>query len=405
MLALIAMALGLGIGLNGKSSSYTFDWSSSSSSDSGTGSTTADGTTNNNNNNDVGQCGGSPRNQIRRQVLSATVLDSNLFMFARGQDNSTWYRSLPTDFIASRNNSDWSRLLPSSTDTFAGPPTAISWLGSRLNVFAPSSHLSNVLTASYVNGTWTSFWENLGASAASPVALCTVPAGAFVEDLDRIDQWVIDSHNDHGVVHDGWNFAQNDFYPAPAKSEWDTTMSDLASASMPAILCHKTDPIYSLLVFGNSTDSLRIRHYLGATDSWTDWADLGGTFRGDPVAVDFRGGQQFHFFGTGTDGIIYTFIWSNGTQATTVGYRPEMVSLQGNFSSVPSAVVTETEGDDGQVDVVALGADGAVKHRAFRMGSWGRTGRIWTWGVGFRTAPRWCLALRIQTRETRRGLL
>ncbi|KAK3315817.1 hypothetical protein B0H66DRAFT_604128 [Apodospora peruviana] len=305
--------------------------------------------------------------QIHRHILSAAALDSTLHIFARGKDKDIWFRSLEGQDATWTG--PWKQLLGGG-EAFAGPPTAITWQSSRINVFAPSTKGSNVLTAGYQSGAWTQNWENLGESVSTPVALCDLPEhlehGATASTPERIDQWVV-SQVTGSVIHNLWNPEVNDF-DQPANGEaWDATMDGLASASMPGIVCSANDPAHSLLVYANGTDSVRLRHYQYETGAWDPWIDLGGRFRGDPVLMRTGGREQggFNFFGVGMDGAMYTFNWTN---ATGLAYRPPITSLGGNFSSVPSAVVTGHR--PLQIDVVALGVDGKIKHRAFRSGRW-----------------------------------
>ncbi|KAK3335105.1 hypothetical protein B0T19DRAFT_451883, partial [Cercophora scortea] len=338
---------------------------------------------------DTTTCDNKPHNLIRRQVLAIAAMQSTVFIFGRGRDSNIWYRSGSISEVSTGNsitstaswNNSWIQLT-NNESTFSGPPSAVSWQNSKLSVFAPQTHLSNISTAIYTltAGNRFSDWSNLGAAAGSPVALCTLPAGAtsgnfVVTPVDRIDQWIVDS-SALDIRHNVWDQSTGEFYSQRHSGEW---MNDLLrpSASMPALLCHKQDPLHILLMYENGTDGLLLRYYLGQpTGGWSPaWVDLGGTFRGDPVAVDVEGGSAFHFFGIGADGQMYTFKWSNNTRVKKgddAAYQPQLVSLGGNFSSVPSAVVSQVGNDVEQVDVVARGADGVIKHKAFRHGSWGQ---------------------------------
>ncbi|KAK3372667.1 hypothetical protein B0H63DRAFT_551511 [Podospora didyma] len=325
---------------------------------------------------------GANTTSIRRQLLAVTAVNSTLYVFARGQDNDIWFRMRSTDSTTANRSAtwggDWSKPFgDGSSTTFSGPPTAVTWEENRINVFAPSSRLANVLTASFVNGAWSNGWGNLGVTTASPVALCKMADfypgpgdnGTQGDYLDRIDQWITDNKTAN-VFHNFWLHEDNGFLFPDDSSGWDSTTASLPSAAMPAAVCHKADPLHTLLLYGEGTDSLRMRYWLNSTGDWTPWIELGGNFRGDPVVVSVGQGEQFHFFGIGADKKMYTFLWSNGTQSTSVEYRPELRSLDGSFSSVPSAIVTETGNSSVQVHVIGRGTDGFVKHRVFRDGAW-----------------------------------
>ncbi|KAK4444489.1 hypothetical protein QBC34DRAFT_415025 [Podospora aff. communis PSN243] len=117
-------------------------------------------------------------------------------------------------------------------------------------------------------------------------------------------------------------------------------------------------------MYAEGGDSVRFRHYTGSNRVWNSWVDIGGEFKGDPVLVPVNE-TYFTFFGIHVDGDIVTFNWTN---ATGVGYRPALASLGGNFTSMPSAIVSNT--NPLRLDVVALGMGGNYEHKTFRDGRW-----------------------------------
>lgn len=68
------------------------------------------------------------------------------------------------------------------------------------------------------------------------------------------------------------------------------------------------------------------------------------------------------FFGIGVDYAMYHFSCS-----TSAGYSP-LDSLGGSFASIPSVIVSK---DGFRIDVVVLGRDGRIKHRALKGSTWG----------------------------------
>ena len=340
--------------------------------------TTANGTGDDNSTSANSSCG-SIRHPVRRQVLAAAAAESTLFLFARGTDDDVWYRSLGGGGGGGNESwlHPWLPLVPGGT-ALAGPPTAIAWAPwghARVSVFAAAADARHsVLTTTYGNGSWRANWENLGESAASPVALCRLPAGfesSAAGTPERIDQWVVNRAS-RGIFHDFWQYVVDGFQEPATYTEWEGSMANQASASMPGVVCRGLDPIHSLLMYANGTDSVRFRHYTGASRVWNPWVDLGGTFKGDPVLLP-TGDMTFSFFGIDYAGAIWTFNWTN---VTGVGYRPAMTSLGGNFSSMPSAVLTTTSNfpisgnAPPRIDVVALGQDGRLKHQASVDGAW-----------------------------------
>ncbi|KAK0707310.1 hypothetical protein B0H67DRAFT_647505 [Lasiosphaeris hirsuta] len=304
-------------------------------------------------------CGTQP-STLHRQLLSASSIASHTFLFARGTDGGVHILE---------NLRTWLPL--GATSVFSGPPTAIAWRPwgqPRVSVFAPSANAqASVLTATWGNGSWDANWENLGESAGSAVALCRLPEGyisSAAGSPERIDQWVV-NRDSRGVFHDFWQYLVDDFQEPATYTEWEGSMANQASAGGAAVVCRGTDPMHTLVVYANGTDSVRFRHYMGGLRTWNPWIDLGGEFVGDPVLLEV-GESNFNFFGVGVDGGLHTFNWTN---ATGPGYRPAVVALGGNFSSVPSAVVTSK--DPMRLDVVGRGVDGFVKHLAYRNQKWG----------------------------------
>lgn len=316
-------------------------------------------------------CGTNP-SQLHRQLLSAASIDSRLFLFGRGTDGGIHVLD---------NLRTWS---PLGTSLFAGPPTSIAWhpwSQPRVTVFAPSINAkTSVLTTTWGNGSWDANWENLGESAGSPVAVCRLPEGyisSAVGSPERIDQWVVNRES-RGVFHDFWQYLVDDFQEPATYTEWEGSMANQASAGGAGVVCRGSDPMHTLVVYANGTDSVRFRHYMGGLRTWNPWIDLGGEFVGDPVLLEV-GESMFSFFGIGSEGGLHTFNWTN---ATGPGYRPAVVSLGGGFASVPSAVVTSRE--PLRLDVVGLGVDGDVKHIAYRDQKWGEWEDL---GVQASTAP------------------
>lgn len=85
-------------------------------------------------------------------------------------------------------------------------------------------------------------------------------------------------------------------------------------------------------------------------------ANLGGSFQGEPVVISV-GTNRIHFFGIGQDGAaMHHFGFNSDTQKYT-----KLVNLGGSFQSVASAVATS---NNTRLDVVALGTNGNLRHRA-----------------------------------------
>jgi len=316
-------------------------------------------------------CGTHPK-PIRRQLLAAVQHKGDVYLFARAQDLSIRYR------VLSGSDSTWKgpwENWVATGDTFVGPPTAVAWKpweDDRLHVFAPANNDKyNVLAAGFMNGSHPATWENLGESTATPVSLCLIPKG-FVSSAagspERIDQWVV-NRTTKMIAHNFWNSAIENFQEPATYADWEVSPSVQASASTLAMVCRKNDPIHTVVMYASGTDSVRFRHYTAENRLWNSWVDIGGDFVGDPVLLQTTD-MSFQFFGINSTGMMQNFIWTN---VTGVGYRPPWVHLGGNFSSMPSAVVSDDANPNAlELDVVALGTDGNLKHKAFRNESWAR---------------------------------
>lgn len=313
-------------------------------------------------------CGTHPK-PIRRQLLAAVQHKGDVYVFARGLDLSIRHR------VLSGSDSTWKGPWENwvgTGDTFVGPPTAVAWKpweDARLHVFAPANNGKyNVLAAGYMNGSHPATWENLGESTATPVSLCLIPKG-FVSSAagspERIDQWVV-NRTTKMIAHNFWNSAIENFQEPATYADWEVSPSVQASASTLAMVCRRDDPIHTVVMYASGTDSVRFRHYTAENRLWNSWVDIGGDFVGDPVLLQTTD-MSFQFFGINSTGMMQNFIWSN---VTGVGYRPPWVHLGGNFSSMPSAMVSDA--NPLELDVVALGTDGNLKHKAFRNESWVR---------------------------------
>ncbi|KAK4221035.1 hypothetical protein QBC38DRAFT_550294 [Podospora fimiseda] len=330
-------------------------------------------------NNSQSICNGDPRNQIRRQVLSAEYIDNKLMLFGRNkEDNGIYYLSLPS----MPSSPVWERLL--APETFLSPPTTMTWDFNgtrRLSLFAVSSHLSNVLTASYFSGKgggWEQKWTNLGATSISTVSLCKIPGGSrFLEHegpAERIDQYIIES-NTRDLAHKIWVQKTDSYLEFWDRGMVNPPLSSVVSKSASAIICGRESPLASILVYSNETDTVKLRHSSVDPMGWTDWVDLGGRFVGDPVASVYNpeadSEREFHFLGTGVNGRINTFKWVNGTDALSNKYKPNLFDLEGDFGSVPSVVVTVSKNKQRQMHVVAARRnDGGLMHKVYQNGGW-----------------------------------
>ena len=290
------------------------------------------------------------------QVLSATSVGSpsQLFVFGLGLGGELLYR------IGTKVG--WTGAWVSAGSSIAGQPSAITWYNNqKLSLFAVSSPKRNVLTKTYSGGVW-SDWEDIGGSIAGRLSLCrmnwTTPGVIY----DRIDVWGTDSNS--GVDQKNWyNPAVGD-YRAPAEQPaWESTNLQLASS--PAISCRNEDNVHDVVAFAKGTRALEVNQYSISKLAWRGWVNRGGNFLADPVILE-TGNRRFDVFAIGSDFSMYYFSWINDV------YLP-LESIGGSFQSVPSVVISK--GSVERIDVLALGTDDMLKHRAMNV-----TGSKWTTG-------------------------
>jgi hypothetical protein len=97
-----------------------------------------------------------------------------------------------------------------------------------------------------------------------------------------------------------------------------------------------------------------------AAGGWTSWADVGGVVAGDPAVASWSA-SRLDVVAVGGDGAL----WHRASNDAGRSWGP-WTRLGGAFTSSPSAV----SWGPGRVDVVARGADGAVWRTALSDGRW-----------------------------------
>ena len=256
--------------------------------------------------------------------------------------------------------SDWTSL----GGEFASPPAAVEFTyfgNSTLGLFALGSPFQNLLARFFRNGELSPSWENLNVPGSrSHIGLCRVtpPGSAHV--------WVTNGpDNNLTLYHKYWNTDPNTL-PSPAwrdDVDYWPRFREVAPASAVGIAC-RIDPMYhDVVVYTQQNGSVTHTQFVSPlTGQWSPWNNRGGSFIGDPVLVSV-GNDRVDFFGIGIDKAMYHYV------STTGGGFSALDSLGGSFASIPSVVASR---DGGRLDVVALGRDGHLKHRAMKGSIWGR---------------------------------
>ena len=216
-------------------------------------------------------------------------------------------------------------------------PAAVSWGGSRLDVFARGTdgalwHLGD-------GSTWAA-WESLaGQITSSPAVASWGP--------DRLD--VFARGDGGGLWHRPWTGA--------AWGAWANLGGQLGSA--PAAVSWGPNRVD---VFTRGADSA-LWHVWWDGKSWSGWQTLGGKITSAPAAVS-TAPDRLDVFARGEDSALWRAAWD--------GRAWTWDRLGGLLTSAPAAAARP-----GRVDVYAVGADGKM---------WRRTRDRTGWGVW---APAW----------------
>ncbi|KAI9150252.1 hypothetical protein HJFPF1_10010 [Paramyrothecium foliicola] len=257
------------------------------------------------------------------------------FLFALGEDGDYWYRETDGD--------KWTSGWESLGGPFQGQLSVTSMSPGRLDIFGVGKADRTIRTKSYQARTWDKEWTDLGQRAYSAPATCSPHEG---------ETYLISTSSENNMI---WRHREDDDW---GSSDWKTG-SDGFLASPPTTACseHGMD----ILSYGESADpyQLRVKRWNGKELS--SWQEVGGNFRGEPVAVRV-GSNRTVFYGVGYDGEMYYKTWLDNDELTD----EDLLSLGGKFQSVPSVLVTGEE----RVDLVAVGTDGKLKHKAFVRGEW-----------------------------------
>ncbi|KAH8586973.1 hypothetical protein B0O99DRAFT_602074 [Bisporella sp. PMI_857] len=262
----------------------------------------------------------------RRNVLSAAELDGQLYLFARETDGKLSQ--------AIENNGNWTwQNWDLSNQQFLSQPSAMIWNSPKqLNVFALRAGDGVVLTKPFKNGI----------------------------NGDEIHIWVRED-NSKQIIHNYWQMLSK--YWNSNSASWENSMNnDVAKGSLsaPSVVCRNTTTFHDVVIFEKDSGLALHKQYTSQPIAWTSWKELGWPYTGDPVIVS-PAINRVDFFGILKANQTMIHRSWNGTSDYT-----EPFNLGGTWVSVPSIIV----GDNNRLDILALGIDGALKHRALLDSIW-----------------------------------
>jgi len=368
---------------------------------------TPPGTGNNN-----GSSGSGNSSTILTPILTASVLGNNsatatqeLFLFALHPDKSIQYISSPVSLLNSSTStfgsgSEWPTLrggwksLSSSSLRFLNHPTSIRWAsGNKLSVAAPCAPDGYVRAKTIIFdkdgvpqvgiGSSREEWEDLGGPV--PATGRKLSTCALNGD-ERADWYFISGSVVRQNVWDGNPNATSTsdsnsssttgtqgggkwYHPGNGDAKWHSTVDfglSLLPGSRAGIVCRRDRWLHDLFVFAEDGSVRHASYNLETT--WTSPKNRGGNFKvpgggGEPVVTNV-GSKRVDFFGVGgQDGAVWWFTWDSEQARYT-----DLVSLGGEFQSVPSVVVTGSS--ELRVDVVGLGTNGRLWHRVMLGSRW-----------------------------------
>lgn len=176
--------------------------------------------------------------------------------------------------------------------------------------------------------------------------------------------------DDHSV-RQKWQDDGRTYGPISLEEEWSNIGGKFSSVSAPDIGC--AEVIEGALVRFDMVAYRKVdrgfgmffRQYNSTPAAWDDaWTPGEGEYRGDPTVVSTLDGAQY--FGIGVDMAVWITKWTYSD-----GYAPAL-SIRGKFQSVVSALATKSSSSStSRMDVLAVGTDARLKHKAWIGGTWG----------------------------------
>jgi len=251
---------------------------------------------------------------------------------------------------------DWTRI----GGQFQSQPESVIWgLATRINVLGIASTGGTVASKALRDGAWEPEWRSVEAIGTSRVSACYVRW----DNGDHVDIFVRGPGSStksmmstalRGEGDPNWSTESGKFY-----DDWGTWSKGGNLGSEISIVCRKSDLAQDMVMYQAGTRSVAHMQWVNGI-GLTGWKDLGGDFAGAPVLVALSSSPRVDFFGTGRDRRVYHFSWAQGANYSA------LESIGGDFESVPAVVVTSSS----RLDLLAVGTDDKLKHRAYIGGKW-----------------------------------
>ncbi|KAK1757081.1 hypothetical protein QBC47DRAFT_174829 [Echria macrotheca] len=301
-------------------------------------------------------CQGTVCPQLLATAQFATP--ATTFLFALGSDSAIWVRAV--------SNGSWESEWTSLGGNFISQPAAASMRDGRVDVFGVWAEDKSVRFKTFQNGVWEKEYTNLGGRASTAVTVCS-------RARDNLHVLVLDGGSDVYQKHvdDGVNWLPAQF------GKWEQLGSYASSTVDMACVNEGGVQRIDLVAYGRGKPgySFTFKKWDNVTAEWSGWVNATGSLRGDPAIVSTP--DRADLFGVAENGTLWTQSWIRATGAFTEG-----IDLGGDFQSASAAVATGSS----RVDVVVVGTDAQVWHKARIDGVWGTD---WdSLGGYFNSAPR-----------------
>ncbi|KAK4164292.1 hypothetical protein QBC43DRAFT_317914 [Cladorrhinum sp. PSN259] len=134
-------------------------------------------------------------------------------------------------------------------------------------------------------------------------------------------------------------------------------MAGVSGSSYPIVGCGPGPWRLAVLGYKGSKQPMYVNTWFG---SWTDWVEVGGDFRGS-IEITSRTSEESLVFEIAANFTMQYYNWTR----TGESYN-RLEDLGGNFQSTPVLVTTAND----RLDVLAIGADDRLKHRALIGTTW-----------------------------------
>ncbi|KAK4443289.1 hypothetical protein QBC34DRAFT_499135 [Podospora aff. communis PSN243] len=286
------------------------------------------------------------------QMLASAQYGSprTTYIFARGLDNAFWYRT----FTAGAWTSEWKSL----GGTFISQPTAVSMRDGRVDVFGVYQD-KTARYKTFQNGVWETEWTSMNGVCQSQLSVCS-------RGPDNLEIVHLDASN--GVwrkyMADGMTWL-------PPKWEgiggYASSTVDVGCAPPSNGVLGRADMVaYGR---GNPNYGMTYKRTNATGTGWSGWANATGSFDGDPTVLSSV--DRADYFGVATDGTVRHRSWLNATDSMS-----EEVNLGGGLMSAVAVFAT----GDSRIDILAVGGDARVWHKA-RIGQ--------TWGTAWESLGGW----------------